>query len=35
MILHQQGQNWTATHFDIGLHVLDHKLLDKDGRRCR
>jgi sporulation protein YlmC with PRC-barrel domain len=20
--------------FDIGLHVLDHQLLDKDGRRC-
>jgi sporulation protein YlmC with PRC-barrel domain len=20
--------------FDIGLHVLDHQLLDKEGRRC-
>jgi sporulation protein YlmC with PRC-barrel domain len=20
--------------FDIGLHVLDHQLVDKDGRRC-
>ncbi len=21
-------------HLEIGLHVLDHQLLDKDGRRC-
>jgi sporulation protein YlmC with PRC-barrel domain len=24
----------SPTEFDIGLHVLDHQLLDKDGRRC-
>ena len=24
----------TRTEFDIGLHVLDHQLLDKNGRRC-
>ena len=24
----------TTEHFDIGLHVLDHQLLDKNGRRC-
>jgi len=24
----------TGTELDIGLHVLDHQLLDKDGRRC-
>ena len=24
----------TPTQIDIGLHVLDHQLLDKDGRRC-
>jgi hypothetical protein len=23
-----------SREFDIGLHVLDHQLLDKDGRRC-
>ena len=24
----------SGTELDIGLHVLDHQLLDKDGRRC-
>ena len=24
----------SRTELDIGLHVLDHQLLDKDGRRC-
>ena len=24
----------TSKHFDISLHVLDHQLLDKNGRRC-
>jgi hypothetical protein len=24
----------SRTEFDIGLRVLDHQLLDKDGRRC-
>ena len=24
----------SRTEFDIGLHVLDHQLLDKNGRRC-
>lgn len=24
----------TSGEFDIGLHVLDHQLLDKVGRRC-
>jgi sporulation protein YlmC with PRC-barrel domain len=24
----------TKTQLDIGLHILDHQLLDKDGRRC-
>ncbi len=24
----------SGTEFDIGLHILDHQLLDKDGRRC-
>jgi sporulation protein YlmC with PRC-barrel domain len=24
----------TDKHFDISLHVLDHQLLDKNGRRC-
>ena len=24
----------TPTHFEIGLRVLDHQLLDKEGRRC-
>jgi len=24
----------TRREFDIGLHVLDHQLLDTDGRRC-
>lgn len=24
----------SAKRLDIGLHVLDHQLLDKDGRRC-
>ena len=24
----------TRTEFDIGLHILDHQLLDKNGRRC-
>ena len=24
----------TPREFDIGLHVLDHQLLDKNGRRC-
>jgi sporulation protein YlmC with PRC-barrel domain len=23
-----------SKHFDISLHVLDHQLLDKNGRRC-
>jgi hypothetical protein len=23
-----------SREFDIGLHILDHQLLDKDGRRC-
>ena len=23
-----------SDEIDIGLHVLDHQLLDKDGRRC-
>ncbi len=23
-----------SVELDIGLHVLDHQLLDKDGRRC-
>jgi sporulation protein YlmC with PRC-barrel domain len=23
-----------GAEFDIGLHVLDHQLLDKNGRRC-
>jgi hypothetical protein len=23
-----------SDEFEIGLHVLDHQLLDKDGRRC-
>jgi sporulation protein YlmC with PRC-barrel domain len=24
----------SSTHIDIGLHVLDRQLLDKNGRRC-
>jgi len=24
----------SRTELDIGLHVLDHQLLDKNGRRC-
>ena len=24
----------SGTQIDIGLHVLDHQLLDRDGRRC-
>jgi sporulation protein YlmC with PRC-barrel domain len=24
----------TSGELDIGLHVLDHQILDKDGRRC-
>ena len=24
----------SCTELDIGLHVLDHQLLDKNGRRC-
>ena len=24
----------STEEFDIGLHVLDHQLLDKNGRRC-
>ncbi|MEP6893119.1 MAG: hypothetical protein ABI927_04990 [Gaiellaceae bacterium] len=24
----------SRSEIDIGLHVLDHQLLDKDGRRC-
>ena len=34
LILTNAGPELTRTEFDIGLHVLDHQLLDKDGRRC-
>ena len=34
MILTNVGQEVSGTQIDIGLHVLDHQLLDRDGRRC-
>ena len=34
MILTNAGPELSGAEFDIGLHVLDHQLLDKDGRRC-
>ena len=30
----ERGPELSRTELDIGLHVLDHQLLDKDGRRC-
>ena len=33
MILTNAGKN-DASEIDIGLRVLDHQLLDRDGRRC-
>ena len=31
---HERGPELSSSEIDIGLHVLDHQLLDKDGRRC-
>ena len=31
---HERGPELSRAEFDIGLHVLDHQLLDKNGRRC-
>ena len=31
---HERGSELSRSELDIGLHVLDHQLLDKDGRRC-
>ena len=31
---HERGPELSGSEIDIGLHVLDHQLLDKDGRRC-
>jgi len=30
----ERGSELSGKEIDIGLHVLDHQLLDKDGRRC-
>ena len=34
MILTNVGPELSGKQIDIGLHVLDHQLLDRDGRRC-
>ena len=31
---HERGPELSGKQIDIGLQVLDHQLLDKDGRRC-